>query len=287
MDCVVVAGGVPQERDPLYAYAQTDISKLPRPKTLIDIAGKPMVQWVVDALTEAESIEHIVVAGLAPPPHRGGQEGGRTDASPRADSMAKATTPDGYKIHSPKVLSQFLDQGSLLENAIAGCHQLLAHNPTAQQVVFSNADIPTITGEMVDAFIAQCRDPEIDIYYSVVPRAVMEARFPGAGRSYVPFAEGAFAGGDMGVINPRLFHSHRALFEALVHSRKSALKQALRLGLDIFVKLYFKRLSIAEVERRVPQKLGLRVRVVRVAHAELGMDVDKPAQLDICREALA
>ncbi len=260
MDCVVVAGGVPKEGEPLYAYARTDVSKPPLPKTLIAIAGKPMVQWVVDALTEAESIEHIVIVGL--------------------DSA------DGYKLRSSRITAQLPDQGSLLKNAVAGCNHLLAHNARARQVVFSNADIPTITGEMVDAFVAQCRDPEIDIYYSVVPRAVMEARFPRAGRSYVHFAEGAFAGGDMGVINPRVFRNHRALFEALVRSRKSALKQALRLGLGFFVKLYFKRLSIADLERRVPQKLGVRVRVVPVAHAELGMDVDKPHQLEICRQAL-
>jgi CTP:molybdopterin cytidylyltransferase MocA len=281
-----VAGGVPQKGDPLYPYARPDVSKPSLPKTLIDIGGKPMVQWVMDALTEAESIERIVIVGLDPPPHQGGQEGGRADASPSAASMIKATMPDGYKVHSPKVVAQLPDQGSMLENAVAGGGQLLAHNPTARQIVFSNADIPTITGEMVDAFVAQCRDPEIDIYYSVVPRAVMDARFPRAGRSYVHFTESAVAGGDMGVINPHIFDEHRALFEDLTRSRKIALKQALRLGLGFFVKLYFKRLSIAEVERRVPQKLGLRVRVVRVAHAELGMDVDKPSQLEICRQRL-
>ncbi len=277
MDCVVVAGGVPQAGDPLYAYARSDISGPPLPKTLIDIAGKPMVQWVVDALTDAESIERIIIVGLpGPPPPRGGQEGRGSSPSPTHTAL-----------RSPKIMAYIPDQGSLLENAIAGCHQLLAQNPTARQVVFSNADIPTITGEMVDAFVAQCSDPEVDIHYSVVPRAVMDARFPGAGRSYVQFTEGAFAGGDMGVVNPRVFHSHHALFEALVRSRKSALRQALRLGLDIFVKLILKRLSIAELERRVPQKLGLHVRVVPVAHAELGMDVDKPFQLEICRQALA
>jgi hypothetical protein len=178
------------------------------------------------------------------------------------------------------------DQGALLENAVAGCHQLLAQNPTARQIVFSNADIPTITGEMVDAFVGQCSDPEVDIYYSVVPRTVMETRFPEAGRSYVHFTEGAFAGGDIGVVNPHIFDEHRALFEALVRSRKSALRQALRLGWGFFIKLALKRLSIADIEQRVPQKLGLHVRVVPTAHAELGMDVDKPTQLEICRQAL-
>ena len=44
MDAIVIAGGIPQPEDPLYTYSHGDS------KALIDVAGKPMVQWVLDAL---------------------------------------------------------------------------------------------------------------------------------------------------------------------------------------------------------------------------------------------
>ena len=44
MDAIVIAGGIPQPQDPLYTYSHGDS------KALIDIAGKPMVQWVLDVL---------------------------------------------------------------------------------------------------------------------------------------------------------------------------------------------------------------------------------------------
>jgi NDP-sugar pyrophosphorylase family protein len=44
MDAIVIAGGIPEPGDPLYEYTQG------QPKALLDIAGKPMVQWVLDAL---------------------------------------------------------------------------------------------------------------------------------------------------------------------------------------------------------------------------------------------
>ncbi len=51
MDAIVTAGGIPLPEEPLYDATQG------HPKALVDVAGKPMVQWVLDALTEARSIE--------------------------------------------------------------------------------------------------------------------------------------------------------------------------------------------------------------------------------------
>jgi NDP-sugar pyrophosphorylase family protein len=42
MDAVITAGGVPQPDELLYPYTL-------KPKALLEIDGKPMVQWVLDA----------------------------------------------------------------------------------------------------------------------------------------------------------------------------------------------------------------------------------------------
>ena len=55
MDAVVTAGGIPQPNEPLYTYSRGEA------KALIDVAGKPMVQWVLDALGEAHTIERVVL----------------------------------------------------------------------------------------------------------------------------------------------------------------------------------------------------------------------------------
>ncbi|MBK7450153.1 MAG: NTP transferase domain-containing protein [Anaerolineales bacterium] len=34
-------------------------------KALIDVAGKPMVQWIVDALAESKSVDQIIIIGLS------------------------------------------------------------------------------------------------------------------------------------------------------------------------------------------------------------------------------
>ncbi len=253
IDCIVLAGGVPQEEDLLYEYTQG------QPKALLDVAGKPMVQWVLDALDAAPSVRSIIFVGLT----------------------------DECGVASSKITRYVPDQGSMLKNILAGVEQILEGDPAAQQILISSSDIPLLTAEMVEAFLQQCADPRVDIYHSVVPREKMEQRFPGSRRSYVRFSEGEFAAGDIHVIAPRVAHAHQDLWDDLLNSRKNALKQAARLGPVFFAKLVAHRLSLAELERLALEKFGLNVRAMIVEYAEMGMDADKPFQLEICRRELA
>ena len=60
MDAIVTAGGIPQPGDPLYVYSNGNS------KALIDISGKPMIQWVLDALGESKKVDNVIVIGLSP-----------------------------------------------------------------------------------------------------------------------------------------------------------------------------------------------------------------------------
>src|SRR3972149_4313418 len=58
VDAIVIAGGIPKPDEPLYPLTQG------KSKALLDIAGQPMIQWVLDALSEAQTIRRVVVIGL-------------------------------------------------------------------------------------------------------------------------------------------------------------------------------------------------------------------------------
>lgn len=252
MDCVLIAGGVPQSDDPLYPFAQG------KPKSLIEIGGKPMAQWVVDALTEAPDVGEIIVVGLPP----------------EADLV------------SPKIAHYHSDQGSLLNNGLAGIEWLLNRDPGAREVLLSCADIPLLRPEMVTWLIEQHQKRPTDLNYTVISRLAMEATFPTSDRTYARFADMDVAGGDIHVADPHIFRSHQDLWQKLAVSRKESLKAALRLGPGIFIKFFLHRLSTVELEARVQQRLNIRLRVLPAPYPELGMDVDKPHQLEICRRML-
>ena len=252
MDCIILAGGVPAEDDLLYEYTQG------QPKALLELAGKPMVQWILDTLTGVGRIGKILLVGLGP--------------------------DDG--LTSSKLVAFIPDQGSLLRNVIAGVDRLMELSTDTDQVVICSADIPLITGEIVDRYLDQCAGANYDIQYGVVERTLMEGRFPSSRRSYIHLTDGDYAGADIFVVNPEIVYSNRQMWDDLIGSRKSVLKQARRIGLGTLVRLLLRRLSLMEAEVRVLKALGLSGRAVPVDHAELGMDVDKPFQLQICRQEL-
>jgi CTP:molybdopterin cytidylyltransferase MocA len=249
---VVTAGWSPREDNPLTEYTQG------RSKALIPIAGKPMIAHVVDALAGSHYIQHIVIIALDPA------------------AGAKFSVPVEY----------VPDAGDILSNTEAGIQHAQDHYPELDAILLSSSDVPTITPAIVNTFIEECFRTEHDLYYTIVERSVMETRFPGSRRSYVHLREGDFAGGDLVLIRPSMVLSQRDLWQNLASARKNALRQARMLGLGTFMKLITRRLSLADAERRACRVLNLQGRAIPFPYAEVGMDVDKPFQLEIVRAEL-
>jgi GTP:adenosylcobinamide-phosphate guanylyltransferase len=252
MDAFVMAGGIPDPEDPLYAATRG------QPKALLDMAGKPMIQWVLDALSAAARIERVVVVGLGP------------------EAGAKCGKPTTY----------IPNQVGLLDNIQAGVNEILRVNPQAGRVMAVSSDIPAVTPAIVDWAADVAGQTEHDICYFVVERSVMEGRFPSSRRSYVRLKDAEVCGGDMSVMRAGLV-SDRRLWERIVASRKNALRQASLLGWDVLALVLLHRLSIARAEQMVSRRLGLKGRVIPCLYPEVAMDVDKPHQLEILRQHLA
>jgi GTP:adenosylcobinamide-phosphate guanylyltransferase len=253
MDAIVTAGGIPAPDEPLYAYTQG------ASKALVDVAGKPMVQWVLDALGGAQKVENVVVVGL--------------DAS------------HGLKCGKP--LSHVPNHGGMVDNIRAGTKKVVELNPQAAHVLIVSSDIPTITPEMVDWTISACLETDDDMYYNVVERSVMENRFPGSNRTYTKLKGIQVCGGDMNAVKPWVVLSERGLWNRLEAARKNALKQASLIGLDTLFLILFRLVDLKGAERQASKRMGLKARAILCPYAEIGMDVDKPHQLELLRADLA
>jgi molybdopterin-guanine dinucleotide biosynthesis protein A len=252
MDAVVLAGGIPRPEEPLYAYSNGEA------KALIDVAGKPMVQWVLDALGNAKSIDHIIVIGLS------------------AKSNLSCRKPITY----------LSNQGRMLDNLKVGTAKALEFNPQAKYVVISSSDIPAATSEMVEWLIKTCGETEDDIYYNVIRRQEMEEVFPASKRTYTRLKDMEVCGGDMGIARAAIINENPDFWTKIINSRKSPISQAMLLGPSIIFKLLTRQLTADDVIQRVAKKLGLKGRAIVCPYAEIGMDVDKPHQLEIMRAYL-
>jgi GTP:adenosylcobinamide-phosphate guanylyltransferase len=252
MDAIVTAGGIPQPEDPLYTYTQ-GISK-----ALLDMAGKPMIQWVLDALSGSEKIEHILIVGLEP-------DSGVTCAKPT--------------IH-------ILNQGSMLDNVRTGIDKMIEIHPDAEMMLMVSSDIPAITSEMVDWTIDTALETQDDIYYNVISRETMEARYPGSNRSYIKLKDVDVCGGDMNVVRASVAQGNDELWKRLIDARKNALKQAALIGYGTLLLILMRQLSLEKTARRASKSLKLNGRAILCPYAEIAMDVDKPHQLEILQEDL-
>ena len=253
MDAIVTAGGIPAPGEPLYPYTQG------QNKSLLDVAGKPMVQWVLDALDAAKKVENILVVGL----------------------------PENSGITGAKIQGFLPNAGSMLHNIRAGMLKLAEMNPQASHALTVSADIPAITGEMVDWVIETTLDSDLDIYYNIITREVMEARFPESRRSYIHLRNMDVCGGDMNVIRTMTATENDVLWEYIFAARKSALKQASLLGWDTLLLLLLRRISIDKGIEMATRRLNITGKVLVCPYAEVGLDIDKPHQLEILRADLA
>ena len=108
---VVTAGWSPKEDDPLAEYTQAGT------KATIPIAGKPMINHVVDALSSSRYIAHYVIVAL--PPSAGAR--------------------------FPVSIDYLPDAGGLVENVRSGIEYALNRFPDADAALLCGSDIPTIT----------------------------------------------------------------------------------------------------------------------------------------------
>ncbi len=227
-------------------------------KAMIEIAGAPMIWHVVRALDESARIGEIVIVGL--------------DEEHHLDF--------GRPVHYIE------DQGSMTANQRIGAEKLATMNRQNRYVLASGADSPLLTADHVRWFIDACAPYNMDIYWAIVEKAVMETTFPLSKRSYLRLREGRFCSGDLFLVDLEAgLHAHRRM-ERFFDSRKQILRQVRMLGFGTIVAFLLGRLSLARLLKVVERELGATGAPIQLPFAEPGMDIDKPHQLAQVKEYL-
>jgi molybdopterin-guanine dinucleotide biosynthesis protein A len=252
MDAVVIAGGIPEPDDLLYPYTQG------QPKALLEVAGKPMVQWVLDALSGAGQVGRVVLIGI----------------------------DESYGLTCEKPITFHPNQGGMLENIIYGIERLLEQDATIKHALMVSSDIPGIKPEIVDWVVSNALQTDDDLYYHLITQEVMDARYPSSKRTYTHLRDVVVCGGDMNVVAVRTINSSRGTWEQLIGARKNPLKQAAIIGFDTLLQLALRVLTVEGAVKKIARRMNMTGRAVLCPYAEVGMDVDKPHQLELIRADL-
>lgn len=220
-------------------------------EALIPIGPKTMIEYVVEALLRARRIRRVLVVGPV------------AELSP---------------LLAGERVSIVDSAGGIMENIEVGLNRF----SDEKRVLLVTSDVPLLTPEAVDNFLELCGDMSGDFYYPVIPKQMVEKKFPSTRRTYVTLKEGVFTGGNLFLINPAVYKRCVENGQKIIALRKSPLGLCRLLGFLFVIKFLLRTLTLAEAEKKVSQLLGMIKGVVVVSeYPEVGVDVDKPGDLEL------
>lgn len=126
-----------------------------------------------------------------------------------------------------------------------------------------------------------------DLYYPIVDKRVGELKYPVVKRTYVNLREGVFTGGNLFLVNPEIVEHTAPRVRKFLDYRKNPLKMVTLLGFSFLLRyLVLKNLTLSELEQKVSDMWAIRGAVIVSPWPEVGIDVDKPSDLQLARAVL-
>lgn len=242
IDAIVLAGGQ------LNDLVITEDS--PAIKAMIKLGGRPMLDYVLEALAGSEKVGRIVV--LSPKPLGGG------DWSEKINRLI--VTDDTITANIAKGIKYLGEEGRFL---------------------LISSDIPFLTPEALDDFLEKTEGVNAELYYPIIAKEAVEKQFPKSQRTYITLKEGVFTGGNIFLIGKRAFLENKSNGEKMFSYRKSPLKMIGLIGIATIIKFLTRRLTIPELENKASEILACRSRAIISDYAGIGVDVDKAADIEL------
>ena len=243
-DAIILAGGENSERLSQFSSQSYE--------AMIEIAGKPMVTFVVDALAATPQVERIFIVGPV-------------------KQLANCDFPQNVTL---------VEGGSTIVDTIKLGMEALGHQ---RKVLVVTADIPLLTPAAIGHFLSQCAEVEVDLYYPIVSKETNNRHFPGNKRTYVRFKDGTYTGGNVFLVNPAIVTHCLLVAGQMIDNRKNPFKLCRLLGWGFVFNFLIGTLSLNKVKERVADLLGITGAVIQSPYPELGIDVDKPSDLELVR----
>lgn len=244
VDAIILAGGDGEVIDPSCRF-----------KGLLPVAGRPLVQWVVDAFRSAETIDGVAVV---------------------------MPTAEGLGSWVDTVDKLVVSNGLFMDNVVAGAASFRVDRP----VLVATGDIPLVTPEAIDDLVRRSLDSGADFTYPLVRRSDMEAQYPGSERTYFRLKSGQYTGGNAMLANPLLIPAARDLGQRLFDQRKNPVGMLRLAGLGFVARFLLGRLEPEDLGDKIRQLLGGSGAAVPTLHASLAVDVDKPSDLALAERVL-
>jgi CTP:molybdopterin cytidylyltransferase MocA len=221
-------------------------------KCLVEVAGRPIIQWVLEALRASSAIDRIVVIG------------------PEQALRAAGVTEE--------IISN--DTGSYADSVGTGLRAA-----ASDRVLLIAADVPLLQADALDRYLADCLRRDADACFPAVSWESMQAHLPGARKTWYDLRDGKLTKGNAVVARREVLLQRLDRVESLFATRKK--KQWASLICQTFMsRLVGRACARTDVEAALSTYLGFRVRAVESA-PELAVDVDEVTDVAFVSGVLA
>lgn len=229
---------------------------------LVDVAGKPALQRVMDALVAATEVSGGVLCG--------------------PDAKVWQDAPEFARILAGTPFRWLEPESGPSASAIRAVRSL-DHYP----VLLTTGDHALLTPGLVDQFCREALAAGGDVVAGLTPYAVVRAAYPQSRRTVQTYSDDSYCGTNLfAVLTPG---GLRALefWKSVEADRKQPWKIARKLGTGFLLRCAVRQVSLEQALQHLSLRCGCAVRHVRIETARAAVDVDTVADRDLAQSILA
>lgn len=219
-------------------------------KALLPIMGRPMIDWVLDSLSNSQILAPFAVSGF----------------SAKHDKRLHQTPSAAGPANSALLGAQHVDEYPLL---------------------ITTCDHPLLTSEMIEVFIAGSQASNADFCVGLADKTVIAPAYPNVKRTYLKFSDRSVSGCNLFYISNTKGLAAIEFWKKAQQHRKQPWKLARAFSLPLLISYLSGRLTVDKAFVYASKTLGIIAKPVFLPFAEAAIDVDKPSDKTLVEKILA
>lgn len=232
-------------------------------KCLTPIGGRPMVMRVLDALAEARHVGTRTLCG-----------------------------PDWDIVQANEALRRAIESGGIAWVANANSPSrstaaALASLPEAEPALITTADHALLSAEMVDLFLDRALAGGWDLAVAATSRETVATAYPNTHRTFIQLSDGAYTGCNLFAFLTPQARQATNFWQRVERQRKKPLRVIGAVGWLAILRYLAGRLTLKQALDGLSRRMGLRVGIVPMPHADAAIDVDNISDLRLVESIIA
>jgi GTP:adenosylcobinamide-phosphate guanylyltransferase len=160
----------------------------------------------------------------------------------------------------------------------------LEQSPQDLPLLVTTADHALLTVEMVDYFLREARQAQVDVAVALVPYSVVAKAYPQSKRTVIRFRGGGYCGCNLFLLGTSKAARLVEFWTQVERERKHPLRLIRRLGWIMLLRYLLGLLSLSDVLLELSQRMGISIKEVILPFAEAAIDVDTPEDLALVEQ---